>query len=130
MFKRAGKGAVIKQEEPEKPKKRIGIGKTLLVAILSFIAVIAILQVIGHNVKNTATNQGGKVSSGYCSSDPECSGFGSRNGCPALCGSDGLCHCCLSLRGETCISCSTGCGGDPNLYCLKGACTFKRGGQP
>lgn len=66
-------------------------------------------------------------SSGYCSSDADCAGFGQRNGGPAVCGSDRLCHICYSLRGETCISCSTGC--DVNTYCEKGVCVFRTGGR-
>lgn len=65
--------------------------------------------------------------SGYCSSDADCRAFGSRNGGPAVCGRDNLCHICYSLRGTTCISCSTGC--DVNTYCEKGVCVFKRGGR-
>ena len=68
--------------------------------------------------------------SGYCSSDPDCAAFGQRNGGPAICSSyDNLCHICYSLRGETCISGSTGCGGDPNMYVEKGVCVFKIGGR-
>ena len=67
--------------------------------------------------------------SGYCSTNSDCSSFGARNGGPAICGSDSLCHICLSLRGETCISGSTGCGGDPNIYIEQGVCVFKQGGR-
>ena len=65
--------------------------------------------------------------SGYCASDADCAAFGQRNGGPAICGSDRLCHICYSLRGQTCISCSTGC--DVNTYCEKGVCVFRTGGR-
>lgn len=79
--------------------------------------------------KQTGPTQRSAVqsSSGYCSSDADCRSFGARNGGPAVCGRDKLCHICYSLRGTTCISCSTGC--DVNTYCEKSVCVFKRGGR-
>jgi len=68
-------------------------------------------------------------SSGYCYSNSDCSGFASRN-CGganlARCGSDNLCHCCLTVRQDSCISCSTGCGG--GTICMGDACAFNTGG--
>lgn len=74
--------------------------------------------------EGTTQNNGG---SGYCSSNSDCVAFGSRNGGPAICGRDRLCHICYSLRGETCISCSMGC--DVNTYCEQGYCVFNLGGR-
>ena len=76
------------------------------------------------------------IGNDYCSSNSDCSDFGARN-CngpqAALCdSSDNLCHCCnitsYGGTGNKCISCSTGCGGDPAQYCLQGACAYRHGG--
>ncbi len=70
------------------------------------------------------------VGDGLCSTDADCNSFGAGNcdgGSNVRCGSDNLCHCCLTLRGETCISCSTGCGG--GTYCERDACVFNLGGR-
>jgi|GEM_PF-2856915 len=82
------------------------------------------------NTPQTNTNTG----SGYCSTDADCAGFGSRNcqgSANARCGSDKLCHCCLTLCYEggscSCISCSNGCSG--GTYCEKDACVFSTGGK-
>lgn len=71
--------------------------------------------------------------SGYCRSDADCRGFGSRN-CQGSslvrCGSDNLCHCCYAICPggvcSGCVPCSTGC--DVKSYCERGACVFKVGG--
>lgn len=80
----------------------------------------------GSTTSSTSPSGGG-----YCSSNSDCKSFalkycgGSSN---VRCGSDRLCHCCLTLRGETCISCpASGCTG--GTYCDKGVCVFQKGGK-
>lgn len=77
---------------------------------------------------DTTDNTNNKGSSGYCSSDYDCAAFGQRYNGIAVCSSyDNLCHMCYSLRGETCISASTGC--DANTYPERGVCLFRQGGR-
>jgi hypothetical protein len=81
----------------------------------------------------TAGGTSGGGGAGYCTSDADCRGFGSRN-CDGSslvrCGSDRLCHCCYAVCPggvcSGCVPCSTGC--DVNSYCERGACVFKVGG--
>lgn len=72
---------------------------------------------------------------GYCSGHVQCRDFGTRN-CGGyqfgLCGEDSLCHCCIPLRGERCISCQEINCPSSDRYCLggsTGACVFKLGGK-
>jgi len=75
------------------------------------------------------------ASSGHCTSNSDCAAFGNKNcgGNSALakCGSDTLCHCCLSLRADSCITCAeigeSTCAANSG-YCEQGACVFKIGG--
>lgn len=77
-----------------------------------------------------STSTSGK---GACSSNAECSTFGTKycgGSKNVRCGSDSLCHCCLTLvRGQevSCISCSAGCTG--GTYCEGGVCVFQIGGK-
>lgn len=112
----------------------------LVIVIISFIGVAISVwvetgtagRVVGYIEKFiTGIFNGGGAGTGSCSSDSDCQGFAQRNGGgPVICSSrDHLCHFCYSLRGETCISGSNNCGGDPNLYIERGVCVFKIGGK-
>lgn len=75
------------------------------------------------------------LSAGYCSTHSECRNFGTRN-CGGyqfgLCGEDNLCHCCIPLNNQRCISCQEINCPSTDRYCLggsTGACAFKIGGK-
>lgn len=143
-----------KAEKPQtsaKPKSKVwkaikylalAYGIIMFIAVVSMFISINNIEDINYDddfaynyQKSAANNQNnrqlqnnyGGGSSGYCSTDSDCAGFGARNGGIAICSNDKLCRICYSLMGQRCISCSTGC--DANTYCERGVCVFYKGGK-
>ncbi len=71
------------------------------------------------------------TASGLCSTNAQCANFGIRNcggAAFAVCGTDSLCHCCLTLNGARCITCNeVQCGG--GTVCMQNVCAFTVGGR-
>jgi hypothetical protein len=128
----------------EKPvlKKR---KKHWAIALFSVILIAVVFSAIGNYSRgsyttrdpdnNPAGNDPVISAPGYCSVHKDCRDFGTRN-CGGyqfgLCGEDSLCHCCVPLNNQRCISCQEVNCPSSDRYCLggeTGACAFKLGGK-
>jgi hypothetical protein len=124
-----------KEDKPILKKRKKHWAIALFSTILIAFVLIGISNYSRGSYKAENPNNTPVVPTGSCSVHKDCSGFGERN-CGGslfgLCGEDRLCHCCVPLNNQRCISCQEVNCPSSDRYCLggsTGACAFMLGGK-